>query len=216
MYLSKEILKREYSNPKIKLKDLLEKVLDEKYNDYLDRKLSTTKMLETVGVLNAFCKDNGFETIKISHIDSNKASHCYNMLLNYQSEFLVENTDLYSEYFSSYKYEFKPKKLQEIKGLLQVIKQDIISNYNEAENKEIIIEIIDEMENDLKPKTDSLNNIKGKLILLHAQVTVLGVDTDELKSKINTIYKMLFEADTFINTIISLKNHINEFFLSNS
>ncbi|RXJ84756.1 hypothetical protein [Arcobacter cloacae] len=216
MYISEELLKKEYDNPKIKLKDMLENVLTEKYNDYLDRKLNITKMLETIGILNTFCKNNNFELIKISHTDPNKASHCYNMLQNYQSEFLVENTDLYTNYFPSFKYEFKPEKLEEIKSLVKSIKQDIISNHSEAENKEIIIELIDEMENDLKLKTNSLNNIKGKLILLHAQVTVLGVDTDELKSKIKSVYKMLFEADTFINTVISLKNHISDFFLSNS
>lgn len=213
MYVNEELLKREYDNPKIKLKDMLQEILENAKKNYIDRGINVTYILQSIGCINKFCEDNNFKKIEIEHNHPNKGGYCYEMIQHYQSEFLVENTDLYSEYFSSYRYEFKPEKIEEIKGLLKNIKQDIISNHNQAENTEIIIEIIDEMENDLKPKTNTLNNIKGKLILLHAEVMVLGVDTDELKSEIKSIYKILLDVDTFVNTVISLKDHISDWLL---
>ncbi|WP_424687699.1 MAG: hypothetical protein ACNI3H_05605 [Halarcobacter ebronensis] len=210
MYISKELLEKEYDNPKIKLKDMIENVLSDRYKDYLDRDLDITKMLETIGVLNAFCKRNNFKLITVSHIDENKGSHCYRMLQNYQSEFLVESDDLYSQYFASYKYEFKPEKLDEIKKIVIELKTDIKEeNTLSEEEQEDIITIINEVDESLKPETNDIDTINGKLFRLKMTLHKLGITTGKVNDKINTVFSKVNDVNTFISNVQSIYSKVD-------
>lgn len=208
MYLSEELISKKYDNSKIKLKDMLEYVLDKNHSTFLDRNLDTTKMLETVGYLNTFCKINGFKTIAIDHNNVNKSSHCYQMIQNYQSEFLTDNTDLYSEYFPAYKYEFKPEKLNEIKQLILELKNEIENENIDEEDKKEIITIIDEIDVNLKPKTNDIDTINGKILRLHIALNNLGINKVTIKKNLTSIFTFINDTDSFINKVYSISGKI--------
>lgn len=207
MYLSEEILKKEYHNPAKQLEDLLDNLLNEISISYMSNSLNETEMLKTVGILNTFCAKNNFKQIKISHTAPKKGDHCYEMIKNYQSEFLTESTDLYSEYFSSYKYEFKPEKLEEIKNLVLELKTDIKKEHTlSEEEKDDIISIIDEVDKSLIAKTNDIDTVNGKLFRLKMTLNKFNVVSTKVNDKINTIFSKINDINTFITNVQSIYN----------
>lgn len=207
MYLCEETLKKEYYNPAKHLEELLDNLLNKITSLYMNDKLDETEMLKTVGVLNTFCGKNNFKQIKISHTASKKGDHCYEMIKNYQSEFLTENTDIYAEYFPSYKYEFKPEKLEEIKRLVLELKTDIKEEDTLSEEEQNdIITIIDEVDKSLIAKTNDIDTVNGKLFRLKMTLNKFNVASTKVNDKITTIFSKVNDINTFITNVQSIYN----------
>lgn len=192
MYISKEVLKKEYHNPKFQLRDII--------NEFLD----------TLGCFNAFCKKHDFERLKIDHFHSNKFIHGLNLIKDYQSKFLLSNSDLYDEYFTPFKYEFKSEKLEEIKNIVIELKSDIKEEdtLSEEEQEDIII-IIDEVDKSLKPETNDIDTINGKLFRLKTTLNNLGINTGKVHNKINTIFTKVNDVNTFISNVQSIYSKVD-------
>lgn len=132
------------------------------------------------------------------------------MLQNYQSEFLVESDDLYSQYFASYKYEFKPEKLDEIKKIVIELKTDIKEeNTLSEEEQEDIITIINEVDESLKPETNDIDTINGKLFRLKMTLHKLGITTGKVNDKINTVFSKVNDVNTFISNVQSIYSKVD-------
>jgi hypothetical protein len=205
MYISNETLNSKWDNPKLKLREILNETLTNVNHHRSEGKVDVTSILATIGYINTFCENNGLKKIVINHKNLNKGIHCYEMISNYQSEFLVENTDLYIDYFPSFKYEFKPEKLEEIKKLVLDIKTDIkIATTIKENDKKTIEVIIDELEDELKLKTNDIDSLVGKVTRVYIQLIYIGFDKKEVLDNLKKVMNMLFEANTYINKVSSL------------
>lgn len=209
-YISTNTICQAYPNSKLKLKDMLQETIDNAKEEYNLGQINITYILQSIGFINNFCDNNNFKKIKLDYSRSNKGSYCYEMIQNYQSEFLVENIDLYNEYFNSYKYEFKPEKLEEIKKLVLELKTDIKEeNTLSEEEQDDIIAIIDEVDKSLIVKTNDIDTVNGKLFRLKMTLNNLGVVTGKVNDKINTVFSKVNDVDTFISNVQSIYNKVD-------
>lgn len=206
MYISEELLKKEYDNPKIKLKEMLTEAIDKSAQAYVQNKEDVVVMLDTLAFLNAFCKSQGFKELNIDHNVIDKNDYGRKFIKNYLSEFLIDNNDLYAEYFSA-KYEFKPEKLEEIKMLVLELKTDIKEeNFLSEEEQEDIITIIDEVDKSLIAKTNDIDTVNGKLFRLKMTLNKFNVVSTKVNDKITTIFSKVNDINTFITNVQSIYN----------
>lgn len=211
MYISKELLHNNSENKKLHLKKIMKNALEQmNYASDYD-KLDKISVIETLACINAFIQLNNLELTLITY-DINKvtfAATIKEILNNYYQEFIHKNIDLYEEYFCS-KYEFKAETFEEIKKIVLELKTDIKEeNSISKEEQQDIITIIDEIDNSLVPKSNDIDTVNGKLFRLKMTLNNLGVVTEKVNDKINTVFSKVNDINSFISNVQSIYHKVD-------
>jgi hypothetical protein len=196
MYINSDLIKKEYEQPALKVKDMLSDLLKEVKSIKDINELDTTRFLNAVGLINAYCRKNNIKPIDVDHNNADSNAILVRGVKQYQSLFLTTNDSLYDEFFTPYKHEFKPEKLLELKQLVHEIKEDITidSSLTEDEKSTITI-ILDEVDQELKPETNDIDTINGKILRI---ISVLNINTKSIKQKLNTLFSTINTVDTYV------------------